>query len=290
MIICGVCGKFRLDTSAQSVLEFLRDEGDERLHKVSYILRTLSEKATGKRDNSLFPVYSQDDFEEMLDLPQPPIQEKLNALLKHLSRLSAFPGDRQEFDGANDYSVLCAKNATEANFYMNSLLDQGLLADRPQLTQFGTTFSLSANGWIELDRLARSGSDSSNAFVAMWFNPSRKAFFEAMSRAINDAGYFPIRVDLVEHINRIDDEIISQIRQSRVLVADLTGQRNGVYFEAGFMLGLGRPVIWACENNDLQNVHFDTRQFNTIDYADADDLRIRLQFRIEAILGKGPRT
>ena len=203
--------------------------------------------------------------------------------------LSAFPGDRLEFDGANDYSVLCAKNAAEANFYMRSLHNQGLLADRPLLTQSGTTFSLSSNGWIELDKLARSGGESSNAFVAMWFDPSRKPFFEVMSRAISDAGYFPIRVDLVEHANRIDDEIISQIRQSRVLVADLSGQRNGVYFEAGFMLGLGRPVIWVCEKRDLQNVHFDTRQFNTIDYEDADDLKSRLQFRIEAILGKGPR-
>jgi hypothetical protein len=35
-------------------------------------------------------------------------------------------------------------------------------------------------------------------------------------------------------------------------------------------------------------VHFDTRQYNTIDYADTDDLRTRLQYRIEAILGKGP--
>jgi hypothetical protein len=56
------------------------------------------------------------------------------------------------------------------------------------------------------------------------------------------------------------------------------------------MLGLGRPVIWVCEKDELDQVHFDTRQFNTIDYTDADDLRIRLQFRIEAILGKGPLT
>jgi nucleoside 2-deoxyribosyltransferase len=63
-----------------------------------------------------------------------------------------------------------------------------------------------------------------------------------------------------------------------------------VYFEAGFMLGLGRPVIWVCEKKDLKNVHFDTRQYNTIDYADAKDLRTRLQLRIEAILGKGPHA
>lgn len=110
----------------------------------------------------------------------------------------------------------------------------------------------------------------------------------AIIEAVKNSGYVPIRVDEVEHVNRIDDEIISQIRASKFLISDFTLQRNGVYFEAGFMLGLGRPVIWLCEKEDLKNVHFDTRQYNTIDYGDADELRQRLQFRIEALLGKGP--
>jgi nucleoside 2-deoxyribosyltransferase len=171
---------------------------------------------------------------------------------------------------------------------METLHDQGFLIEPPKLTQDGVTFSLSAKGWIELDRITRSGSESTKAFVAMSFDPSRKKFYDGMNRAITDAGYLPIRIDFVEHINRIDDEITSQIRQSKFLVADLSGQRNGVYFEAGFMLGLGRPVIWACQKDELDKVHFDTRQYNTIDYMDADDLHTRLQFRIEAVLGKGP--
>jgi nucleoside 2-deoxyribosyltransferase len=233
-------------------------------------------------------VYSADDFEKMLDRPDLSVQEKLNALLKHLSTQSAFPGDRLEFDSNNDYSVLCAKNATEANFYMDSLYEQGFLGEKPLRTTVGTTFTLSAKGWIELDRMAKSGSESSNAFVAMWFDPSRNKFFDAMNKAIIDAGYHAVRIDFVEHVNHIDDEIISQIRQSKFLVADLSGKRHGVYFEAGFMLGLGRPVIWACQKDELDDVHFDTRQYNTIDYADAEELRTRLQFRIESILGKGP--
>ena len=56
------------------------------------------------------------------------------------------------------------------------------------------------------------------------------------------------------------------------------------------MLGLGRPVIWVCEKTQMKDVHFDTRQYNTIDYANADDLRTRLQTRIEANLGKGPHV
>jgi hypothetical protein len=49
-------------------------------------------------------------------------------------------------------------------------------------------------------------------------------------------------------------------------------------------------MVWVCEEADFKNVHFDTRQYNTIVYTNADDLRIRLQTRIEANFGKGPRV
>jgi nucleoside 2-deoxyribosyltransferase len=52
-----------------------------------------------------------------------------------------------------------------------------------------------------------------------------------------------IRVDREHFGDRIDDRIIAEIRRCRFIVADFTGQRGGVYFEAGFALGLGKPVI-----------------------------------------------
>jgi nucleoside 2-deoxyribosyltransferase len=225
----------------------------------------------------------------MLDEPEPSVQEKLTLLIKHLGRVTEYPGQENEFDSANDYSVVCAKNYQEANFYFDSLVEQGLATREQSYVGHPTPrFKVTANGWKELNRIEQLGSESSNAFIAMSFHPDRNPFEKAISAAIVTAGYLPVRVDKIEHVNHIDDEIIARIRGSKFLVSDFTGQRNGVYFEAGFMLGLGRPVIWLCEKEDLKNVHFDTRQYNTIDYKDADDLQTRLQFRIEAILGKGP--
>ena len=210
-------------------------------------------------------------------------------LIRHLGRVTEYPGQANEFDSANDYSAVCAKNTEEANFYFDSLVEQGLATREQSYVGHPTPrFKVTANGWKELNRIEQLGSESSNAFIAMSFHPDRDPFEKAISAAIKTAGYLPVRVDKIEHVNHIDDEIIARIRGSKFLVSDFTGQRNGVYFEAGFMLGLGRPVIWLCEKEDLKNVHFDTRQYNTIDYKDAEDLCIRLQFRIEAILGKGP--
>ena len=55
---------------------------------------------------------------------------------------------------------------------------------------------------------------------------------------IKDAGYEAVRIDKQRHLNKIDDEIVAEIRRARFLVADFTqgetGPRGGVYYEAGF--------------------------------------------------------
>ena len=88
----------------------------------------------------------------------------------------------------------------------------------------------------------------------------------------------------------INDEMIAQIRAASFVVADFTGHRGGVYFEAGFALGLDLPVIWTCRKDHMKDLHFDIRQYNTIDWEDSEDLATRLQHRIEATVGKGPKT
>lgn len=131
---------------------------------------------------------------------------------------------------------------------------------------------------------------SRQAFVAMWFSPELgTAYQNAIEPAIQDAGYVPLRIDAKEHVNKIDDEIIQQIRKSRFLLADFTGHRGGVYYEAGFAHGLGLPVIFTCKEDQLIDLHFDIRQYNCITWSDnnLDDFSTRIQRRIEAILGRG---
>jgi nucleoside 2-deoxyribosyltransferase len=123
----------------------------------------------------------------------------------------------------------------------------------------------------------------------MWFDKSTDNLYnQAIKPAILKAGYDPLRIDRHEHVNRIDDEILGQIKRSRFMVADFTGQRYGVYFEAGMMIGLGRTVIWMCDKKQLDQLHFDVRQFNFIDHESIPEAQDRLYNRILAIEGEGP--
>jgi hypothetical protein len=297
LVICLACGKYRLRHMASELAGLNQNP---KRYLVSHRLRSIADASLrGKPKNSSFPIYDSEDFKKMLESSDYPVSEKLNLLLSHLGHLSDHPGDLLRFDIQYDYSVLSARNYSETSFYLQALDDQNLITrvapDSSQnmilTTRFGENgqaLKVTARGWAELERLRQLGAESSNGFIAMWFDPSRKPFDNAITQAIEAAGYLPIRIDRVEHVNRIDDEIIARIRQAKFLVGDFTNQNKGVYFEAGFMLGLGRPVFWVCEKEDLKNVHFDTRQYNTIDYESPEDLKARLQVRIEALFGAGP--
>lgn len=129
--------------------------------------------------------------------------------------------------------------------------------------------------------------DTNQVFVAMWFASSlARAYSAGMEKAIRDCGYDPIRIDLKEHNDKICDAIIAEVRKSRFMVADFTGHRGGVYFEAGYALGFGIPVIWTCREGDSEGLHFDTRQYNHIIWKDETDLYEKLRRRIEATISR----
>jgi hypothetical protein len=70
------------------------------------------------------------------------------------------------------------------------------------------------------------------------------------------------------------------------LIADFSGLRSGVFYEAGFAKGLGREVVFTVREADVEKLkeHFDTRQYNHIVYDSPEDLRKKLYNRIGATI------
>ena len=152
---------------------------------------------------------------------------------------------------------------------------------------------LTVEGYERLEEIEKPYQDSTKVFVAMWFAPSMDEVWNKSIRlAITEAGYEPVRIDQKEHTNKIDDEIIAEIRRARFVVADFThgegGARGGVYYEAGFAHGLGIDVIFTCREDKIDDLHFDTRQFNHIAWYTPEELKKKLTQRISAVFGDGP--
>ena len=132
--------------------------------------------------------------------------------------------------------------------------------------------------------------NSSQAFVAMWFNESMvKAYEEGIEPAVMEAGYLPLRIDNKKDVNKLDDEIIAAIRESLFVIADFThgneGLRGSVYYEAGFAQ---KTVIFTCQEDTIRKLHFDVRQYAFIGWKTPEDLRKGLLDRIRARVGTGP--
>jgi nucleoside 2-deoxyribosyltransferase len=119
----------------------------------------------------------------------------------------------------------------------------------------------------------------------MWFDATlESAWEEGLRLGVADAGCEAIRVDRIHHNDKICDRIVSEIHRCGFLIADVTGHRQGVYFEAGLALGLGKPVIWTCRKDAFDDAHFDTRQYNHIVWETPADLRGMLRDRIRATI------
>jgi len=185
----------------------------------------------------------------------------------------------------DDYPLFWLKGPQELIDFLHLLANLRLieLEEEPQNQRLLTKLTL--QGWDRLSELRKVGRSSDQAFVAMSFaSELDAAWTDGIEPALRDAGWKPIRMDRIHHNEKIDDRIVAEIRRSGLVVADFTGQRAGVYFEAGLAQGLGIPIIWTVKKDDLANVHFDTRQYNHIDWVDPNDLRRRLHDRIAATI------
>ena len=144
-------------------------------------------------------------------------------------------------------------------------------------------FLIAEDGWFEIEKELEM-KYSKQVFVAMWFDKSMDNAARKIEKAIEACGLKAMIINKKEHNNEISGEILTEIMKSRIVIADVTGQRNGVYFEAGFALGHRKSVIWTCQRTDLENVHFDTRQYNHVVWETEDDLYEKLRDRILATL------
>ncbi|MDP1947574.1 MAG: hypothetical protein Q8L77_08750 [Nitrospirota bacterium] len=214
------------------------------------------------------------------------VSERLDRALKNIHRLSEHLGDGIDLDLEIDGPVLFAEHKDSFDFIADTLQEAGWVKLNPVFGTHGIV--LTARGLERIAELERNivGKESKQAFVAMWFDSSlAKVWEDGFEKSCDAAGgYKALRMDLTEHNQKICDAIIAEIRKSRFVVADFTGHRGGVYFEAGYALGLGIPVIWTCREDELEKTHFDTRQYNHVVWKDEKDLFVKLKRRIEATI------
>lgn len=128
-------------------------------------------------------------------------------------------------------------------------------------------------------------------FVAMMFSDEIDSAYEKVYKpVVQSLNYVAMRIDEKQFNGSIIGEITSEITDSVALIADLTGNRGGVYYEAGVARGLqlcSHPIklVFTCRRSffDGEKVHFDVQGDNIILYTDENDLKDKLTARLQAV-------
>lgn len=318
LYMCLRCGLVHLEREAGLYIDSNTFTTKDRV-AISTTLRNEWERK-GRRHSGAKLTFA--DLEQIKDqfCPLDPIEKMDNALV-NFDKASLHVGSVLKINHGNDYPLYYCDEPGELVAICKLLFREGLI-DAPDTMNPHSAFSITAKGYQRLREIQKPNRTSRQCFVAMWFSSETNNVYEtAIKKAIEflEEGesvprFEAVKIDNIEHVNDINDEIIGQIRRSRFMVCDLTGYRGGVYFEAGFAYGLGLDVIYTCRKdwtkeetlkneagdevaslydgngNEIpikkEGVHFDLAHRNRIEWSpdELKDFKVRLENRIKALI------
>lgn len=281
---CKRCGAFQLSGTARAMLgrEFSADDDVNRA--------VLSHAVRKMQSGGEWPLLSSDTYKQILQhgaLPKP--AEQANNLLLWLGK-AADASDATVTVSCEELQAIVGGRRPESVYYVAShLQSRGLITyDRTDSSKATPPlkFMMLFEGWARYEDLLRETVESRTAFMAMKFGDAElNAVVEDVFRPAVAATGFELRVlSDVPKAGLIDDRLRVEIRRSRFLVADITHQNLGAYWEAGFAEGLGKPVIYTCKKQafDAGASHFDTNHHLTVMWHDdakqvAEDLKATIR-------------
>jgi hypothetical protein len=278
-IVCGRCGKYIVSDT------FISGHDQKRLNEISYLLSGFSRELfeTGEKEPTFLTTNIEDYLKNHLMPEKDSVEDKAEKLLQRIKEKSTYYGERVAIDYGKDYSLAYAQNENEFSALLNFVQDSGLTKN--DLYTGMSFITLTAEGW-NLSNKSRVVSDDDNqAFIAIWFDKSMDDSIDAIEIAIKENGYNPLCIKNEHFSEKIMDKALSEIRKSRFVIVDLTGNRNSVFFEAGFAFGLGVEAIYVykiAEATEGSYLEFYVKHYKCYGYNNADELKSMLSSAIGA--------
>jgi hypothetical protein len=209
--------------------------------------------------------------EVVLKNPLPRPREQADLLVQWLARNSPGPGEPVNLSFDQHCAVIGAKSHAGFALLIDHLSRTGVVAGPHGTYQSGemyATVHLTFEGWDHYETLRLGGATYRKAFMAMKFgDPDLNSLLDSIFRpSAKRAGFDLFKLDDNPKAGLIDARLRVEIRSSDFVIADLTHDNLGAYWEAGYAEGLGKPVIYTCEKKKFEaaRTHFDTNHHLTI--------------------------
>ncbi len=264
---CPRCGPYSLSYEANCDLAWYLQKDGDASRKLSYALfRMTKRQQWAMLTNDLVG-----DIVAHTELPRP--QEQLENLVLWLGDAQPSMGTSIVIDD-KAISACGAADLASVAFLAAQAIAMDLMAGEVTSMVDGSYFipsiQLTMRGWGLVEELSRGKASGRNAFIAMQYGDAEldKIVADYFKPAVKATGFDLKRLDDGQPAGLIDDRLRVEIRQSRFLIADLTHENRGAYWEAGYAEGLGKPVIYTCRkdvfDDKARGTHFDTNHHLTV--------------------------
>lgn len=261
---CPLCGDFMLSRSLVATLPNILETKKEANTKISHALRQMQQISKGAELNTY-------TVEEILKKPLPTPREQADLFIRWLAENVKGPGETVWVEPVTHNSIIGAKTDEGFALILRYLFESGLVVGdlaEAQGMPGRANVTLSFEGWDYWEKLRRGWATYRKGFVAMKYGEPLldKLLAEILKPYAKQAGFELYRLDDTPRAGLIDDRLRVEIQSSDFLVADLTHDNSGAYWEAGYAEGLGKPVIYICEKEKFEShkTHFDTNHHLTI--------------------------
>ena len=197
----------------------------------------------------------------------PSIKEQVDNLIRIVGSEQSVPGAGLQFDIVNFPARIGAATGDTVLFLLQQLEQKGLIHAFAN-NERTRTVHLTLEGWEYFEELERGGVATKIAFMAMKFGDEalNQVYESCFKPAVAFTGFELRNLAEYPRAGMIDDLLRVEIRKARFLIADLTHENRGAYWEAGYAEGLGKPVLYTCERQkwETEKTHFDTNHMQTV--------------------------
>ena len=263
-ITCQRCGTFWINSKvARGNVEASVTKNLDRLLKgddgKSYERKALlSHKIRRSQLQNDCPKWTYDMCEKVIDNEKlPEVFEQIDNFLIWVGKNSKFAGDLVTMQTPTIIGYIGCVNDKTIQFIESSLVEQKLIKIS------GNNYILTAAGWDKYAKISKGSISYDKVFMAMKFNnPDLNKFYdEFLKPAVAATGLKLAKLNDEPKAGLIDVRMLLEIKTSKFLIADLSDANLGAYWEAGYAHGLGKEVIYLCEesvfNDPDKKPHFD---------------------------------
>ena len=174
----------------------------------------------------------------------------------------SFAGKLEDYELGAEIKFQITINGSQINLLIDNI---HLCSATTAVKNSPIEFLIESTGEFEISDITMHGPKRS-AFVVMQFSEEYDELYEDVIKPVTEKfGYECVRADKLYTSTPILNDIIQSIKDSSMVIAEITPDNPNVFYEIGFSHAIGTPTILLCDKK-REKLPFDISSFRTLFY------------------------